>query len=170
MKYQLEVVSLLIFFWKNKTARYAKRYTQTYSDSNSSHSILFSLANLTLACLFLKISFAIQIISHHQTYFHFDLLSQVTSLSYISCRLASVTSIRLLRSLFKLTTPVTWSSNIKSFRIFSFEPKAFFHHLLLYLSSCLTGTLTGTGSGISPGIRRFIKSLIFFPDFVLIHL
>ena len=53
---------------------------------------------LTLACLFLKISFAIQIISHYQTYFHFDLLSQVTSLSYISCRLASVTSIRLIFS------------------------------------------------------------------------
>ena len=25
--------------WKNKTARYTKRYTQTYSDSNSSHAI-----------------------------------------------------------------------------------------------------------------------------------
>ena len=38
---KLEVVSSLIFisFWKNRTARYAKRYTQTYSDSNSSHAI-----------------------------------------------------------------------------------------------------------------------------------
>ena len=53
---------------------------------------------LTLACLFLKISFAIQIISHYQPYFHFNLFRQVTSLSYISCRLASVTSIRLIFS------------------------------------------------------------------------
>ena len=35
------------------------------------------------------------------------------------------TSIRLLRSLFKLTTPVTWSSNIKSFRIFHLNRKLF---------------------------------------------
>ena len=36
-----EVVSsfVFIFFKKNKTARYTKRYTQTYSDSNSSHAI-----------------------------------------------------------------------------------------------------------------------------------
>ena len=44
--------------------------TDNFSHTIPNHSILFSLANLTLTCLFLKISFAIQIISHYQLYFH----------------------------------------------------------------------------------------------------
>ena len=58
--------------------------TDNFSHTIPNHSILFSLANLMLTCLFLKISFAIQIISHYQLYFHFNLLSQVTSPNYIS--------------------------------------------------------------------------------------